>query len=315
MNDNIKLILFLVNSIILILILIVLFMLFLEIKKRNKNNKKNLMFLYETYSPLKDNCLILSKYELDQLINKTNALLSCSKKFKYASFLFSFLNEEMNVMKFTLNNEEDKITIDFINKENLDRFIKEIERLLKLKKDKNSFKDLKIEYKNSKKENKKSNNKIVKFRLIHLCYLLSFLIIFGFLFLEFSFKEGTCCKDIIFPTTIVVSLLPVIVSIVVMAMSFQKNELLGVIDRISLNKLRKTDQFYIDYIDFIFLTIIAFIFETIATYLDGRDITIVILDFIVVIFSFMFVYQEIPVLLENEKRILKILAKFSENVI
>lgn len=157
-------------------------------------------------------------------------------------------------------------------------------------------------------------NKRSKVKIKHFVYLFSFLSVLLPLFCCYKFFKDSCCKELIVPSTIIISLLPVIASICIMAISFGKDKLLGTIDRKDLNKLRSHGQFYITYFEFILITIISFIFESFASYFS-KDISLLILDIWGIIYSVWFCYQEIPVLMENEKRILKILKHFGRNII
>lgn len=125
-------------------------------------------------------------------------------------------------------------------------------------------------------------------------------------YIPFLLFIPTIIMDIIFPdkmfiheTTdnIISVLLPMIFTILVIAISLPDKDIYGV--RINEFRRYRVDNHF-DFMEMIIISIIIFIFHTIFSYFN-YNLSIIGTYFLSIIYAFLFVFQEVPVILEKEK--------------
>ena len=104
---------------------------------------------------------------------------------------------------------------------------------------------------------------------------------------------------------IIVTLLPLIFTIITISLSLPSEKIYGVSFH-TLRKIRKDNHY--SFIEMIMITIVLFVLFTIFTTLNFF-ISICCLDLIAVFFSIFFVFQEIPIILKSDEKIIKIIKK------
>ncbi|HHX67352.1 MAG TPA: hypothetical protein GX708_04760 [Gallicola sp.] len=144
--------------------------------------------------------------------------------------------------------------------------------------------------------------KIVKIIQKWLLEIIFCLFIFLFVIFNDYFEKMFCLKDKLFKDTIF-TLMPLVMTILSITLSMPKALIYGV-EAATFRKLRK-DKTY-DYLSMLIITIVIFVLFTISYYLSFRAV-ILMLYIIAVIYSIIFINQEIPILMQNNKRIKKII--------
>ncbi|MCM1514669.1 MAG: hypothetical protein NC090_06735 [Anaeroplasma bactoclasticum] len=104
---------------------------------------------------------------------------------------------------------------------------------------------------------------------------------------------------------IIISLVPMIFTIITISLSLPAESILGV-KNTTFRRARK--DYHFRFIEMIVITIIIFVLFTIAS-IFAKTAIIWILDLVSIYYSFRFVFQEIPLLIQDEKYILKIVKK------
>ena len=106
-------------------------------------------------------------------------------------------------------------------------------------------------------------------------------------------------------TDVIVSLVPAVITIISIPLQMQTKPIRGVLIK-DFNKLRKGVYFDLLHMCIIFIGI--FLFETIILLLNFR-LCLLLLDFISLLYSTLFLIQEIPLLMRNEKLLDRVLNK------
>ena len=104
---------------------------------------------------------------------------------------------------------------------------------------------------------------------------------------------------------IIISLLPIIFTRITISLSLPAESILGVKNTV-FRRIRK--DYHFRFIEMIVITILIFALFTISSILS-KTFIIWLLDFISIYYSLRFVCQEIPLLVQDEKHILKIVKK------
>lgn len=107
----------------------------------------------------------------------------------------------------------------------------------------------------------------------------------------------------------IISMLPMIFTIITIALSLPSETIYGV-PATTFRKLRK--DWHFTFVEMIMITIAIFLFYTISAILK-KSLVIWCLDLISIVYSILFVVQEMPILLKNDDRLLKIVKNCWEN--
>ena len=100
---------------------------------------------------------------------------------------------------------------------------------------------------------------------------------------------------------IVVALLPFIVTVISISFSLSDNKIFG----ISLNSFKRLrGNNYFSFGQMIYVVIFTFIFYTISRYLD-LQFNIIVIDIFSLIYSIIFIFQDLPILENKEERLIK----------
>lgn len=127
-------------------------------------------------------------------------------------------------------------------------------------------------------------------------------------FILSSNKIFTFSSTDLIASDIVVALLPCIVTIISISFSLSSNKIFG----IPLNSFKKIrDQKYFSFKEMIYIVIFTFLFYTISRIFDLR-LCIIVIDFFSLFYSWYFVRQDIVILENDEKKLIKDLVMLFE---
>lgn len=107
----------------------------------------------------------------------------------------------------------------------------------------------------------------------------------------------------------IISMLPMIFTIITIALSLPSETIYG-IPAITFRKIRK--DWHFTFVEMIMVTIAIFSLYTVFTIL-GNSLVVWCLDFVSIVYSVLFVIQEMPILLSNDNKLLKIVKNCWEN--
>lgn len=154
--------------------------------------------------------------------------------------------------------------------------------------------------------NDKKENKLKSFISKHkhvLVDLFLCLVVIGAIVADSVTKTTFANKPI--AVDIILILLPAIITVISISLSLTKEKIFG-IERIRFNKLR--DNWTYSFLWMILITIFMFVSYTVCCFLSW-SITLLCLDAISVFYAFCFSLQEIPLLIQSDKAIQKVIRK------
>ena len=161
---------------------------------------------------------------------------------------------------------------------------------------------------NSKEENNKINNFKKKevsdaFKNTMIIYVTTFIgvsIINKTIdYFKETFNKGIDASDI------VVTLLPFIVTTLSIVLSFSDKKIFGISYK-SFKNIKRDSCF--SFSEMIYFVIFTFIFYAIAAYFK-LELTIILIDIFSIVFSFLFIYKEMPLIENNEEKLIQDVAK------
>ena len=162
-------------------------------------------------------------------------------------------------------------------------------------------------------KNKSKNIKLIKFKN----FILKFVWIFiPFLLLIFysDFKIIVINSDkmeIISDLSFISTSIPMIISIITIALSLGDKEIYGIP---SFNFRRLRNGFYFSFLSMIMISLVLIALEEYSKVLSSNT-SLVYLNVVSVMYSIMFIKQEVPILTNNDKYLMKIVKKVNNDIL
>ena len=120
-----------------------------------------------------------------------------------------------------------------------------------------------------------------------------------------TFNKGIDASDI------VITLLPFIVTTLSIVLSFSDKKIFGISYK-SFKNIKRDSCF--SFSEMIYFVIFTFIFYAIAAYFN-LELTIILIDIFSIVFSFLFIYKEMPLIENNEEKLIQDVVKLFDDKI